>query len=182
MFPLHNDGPNIKSACSVYWCSLVLSLIFKSIISSVVSVSHHHLWTLVKAKSFFFQFEEPSLCCTKKSTRLVQTALQYIFRSWFSTLQQETFLSKESKLTSYMEQCQRTCILSVPLSRQRTPLPATFLLSTIVFSEARRLMCFALSVASTCEQKRKVDAIKEARKGFFGCYSVCETMKDTKEG
>ena len=24
--------------------------------------------------------------------------------------------------------------------------------------------------------------IKEARKGFFGCYSVCETMKDTKEG
>ena len=23
---------------------------------------------------------------------------------------------------------------------------------------------------------------KEARKGFFGCYSVCETMKDTKEG
>jgi len=25
-------------------------------------------------------------------------------------------------------------------------------------------------------------AIKEARKGFFGCYSVCETMKDTKEG
>ena len=43
-------------------------------------------------------------------------------------------------------------------------------------------MCLALSVASTCEQKRKVDAIKEARKGFFGCYSVCETMKDTKEG
>ena len=25
-------------------------------------------------------------------------------------------------------------------------------------------------------------AVKEARKGFFGCYSVCETMKDTKEG
>ena len=25
-------------------------------------------------------------------------------------------------------------------------------------------------------------SIKEARKGFFGCYSVCETMKDTKEG
>ena len=24
--------------------------------------------------------------------------------------------------------------------------------------------------------------IKEARKGLFGCYSVCETMKDTKEG
>ena len=24
--------------------------------------------------------------------------------------------------------------------------------------------------------------IKEAGKGFFGCYSVCETMKDTKEG
>ena len=24
--------------------------------------------------------------------------------------------------------------------------------------------------------------LKEARKGFFGCYSVCETMKDTKEG
>ena len=23
---------------------------------------------------------------------------------------------------------------------------------------------------------------KEARKGFFGCYSVCETMKDTKDG
>ena len=25
-------------------------------------------------------------------------------------------------------------------------------------------------------------SVKEARKGFFGCYSVCETMKDTKEG
>ena len=25
-------------------------------------------------------------------------------------------------------------------------------------------------------------SFKEARKGFFGCYSVCETMKDTKEG
>ena len=24
--------------------------------------------------------------------------------------------------------------------------------------------------------------IKEARKGFFGCYSVCETLKDTKKG
>ena len=23
--------------------------------------------------------------------------------------------------------------------------------------------------------------LKEARKGFFGCLSVCETMKDTKE-
>ena len=27
-----------------------------------------------------------------------------------------------------------------------------------------------------------LNQIKEARKGFFGCYSVCETMKDTKEG
>ena len=25
-------------------------------------------------------------------------------------------------------------------------------------------------------------SFKEARKGFFGCYSVCEKMKDTKEG
>ena len=25
-------------------------------------------------------------------------------------------------------------------------------------------------------------SFKEARKGFFGGYSVCETMKDTKEG
>ena len=25
-------------------------------------------------------------------------------------------------------------------------------------------------------------SFKEARKGFFGCDSVCETMKDTKEG
>ena len=24
--------------------------------------------------------------------------------------------------------------------------------------------------------------LKETLKGFFGCYSVCETMKDTKEG
>ena len=24
--------------------------------------------------------------------------------------------------------------------------------------------------------------LKEAQKGFFGCYSVCETIKDTKEG
>ena len=30
--------------------------------------------------------------------------------------------------------------------------------------------------------KQQLDAFKEARKGFFGCYSVCETMKDTKEG
>ena len=27
-----------------------------------------------------------------------------------------------------------------------------------------------------------IETLKEARKGFFGCYSVCETMKDTKEG
>ena len=27
-----------------------------------------------------------------------------------------------------------------------------------------------------------ITSLKEARKGFFGCYSVCETMKDTKEG
>ena len=27
-----------------------------------------------------------------------------------------------------------------------------------------------------------LERLKEARKGFFGCYSVCETMKDTKEG
>ena len=25
-------------------------------------------------------------------------------------------------------------------------------------------------------------SVKEARKGFFGCYSVCEAMKDSKEG
>ena len=43
----------------------------------------------------------------------------------------------------------QTCILSVALSRQSTPLPATFLLSTIVLSEASRLMCLALSVAKT---------------------------------
>ena len=29
---------------------------------------------------------------------------------------------------------------------------------------------------------RQAFSFKEARKGFFGCYSVCETMKDTKEG
>ena len=29
---------------------------------------------------------------------------------------------------------------------------------------------------------QKICEIKEARKGLFGCYSVCETMKDTKEG
>ena len=36
-----------------------------------------------------------------------------------------------------------------------------------------------------CEIKESLDilaVLKEARKGFFGCYSVCETMKDTKEG
>ena len=27
----------------------------------------------------------------------------------------------------------------------------------------------------------KANSFKEARKGFFGCHSVCETMKDTKE-
>ena len=30
-------------------------------------------------------------------------------------------------------------------------------------------------------QNWKLDTyVKEARKGFFSCYSVCETMKDTK--
>ena len=33
------------------------------------------------------------------------------------------------------------------------------------------LMIFAVSML-----------LKEARKGLFACYSVCETMKDTKEG
>ena len=32
------------------------------------------------------------------------------------------------------------------------------------------------------EMKTNTAKFKEARKGFFGCYSVCETMKDTKEG
>ena len=31
-------------------------------------------------------------------------------------------------------------------------------------------------------QTSLLPCLKEARKGFFGCYSVCETMKDTKEG
>ena len=29
---------------------------------------------------------------------------------------------------------------------------------------------------------KKIIQLKEARKGFFGWYSACETMKDTKEG
>ena len=35
---------------------------------------------------------------------------------------------------------------------------------------------------SHIEESFATFAFKEARKGFFGCYSVCETMKDTKEG
>ena len=30
--------------------------------------------------------------------------------------------------------------------------------------------------------EKRLFSLKQARKGFFGCYSVCETMKDTKEG
>ena len=33
-----------------------------------------------------------------------------------------------------------------------------------------------------CSFSLNILLFKEARKGFFGCYSVCETMKDTKEG
>ena len=50
---------------------------------------------------------------------------------------------------------------------------------------------FKESAPSSTKQGREIStfallttmrAFKEARKGFFGCYSVCETMKDTKEG
>lgn len=44
---------------------------------------------------------------------------------------------------------QHTCILSVYVSKHSTPVPATFLVSTIVLSDASKLMCLALSVAST---------------------------------
>ena len=37
-------------------------------------------------------------------------------------------------------------------------------------------------VLSLLLSKTRKYTFKEARKGFFGCYSVCETMKDTKEG
>ena len=32
------------------------------------------------------------------------------------------------------------------------------------------------------EQNPARNQLKEARKGFFGFYSVCEMMKDAKEG
>ena len=35
---------------------------------------------------------------------------------------------------------------------------------------------------SVVPKNHETICFKEARKGFFGCYSVCETMKDTKEG
>ena len=37
------------------------------------------------------------------------------------------------------------------------------------------------SFLKCCYHKYSIH-LKEARKGFFGGYSVCETMKDTKEG
>ena len=39
-----------------------------------------------------------------------------------------------------------------------------------------------MAVISLCATVGYNRELKEARKGFFGCYSVCETMKDTKEG
>ena len=36
--------------------------------------------------------------------------------------------------------------------------------------------------SSKIKSPNQKEGFKEARKGFFGCYSVCETMKDTKEG
>ena len=44
---------------------------------------------------------------------------------------------------------------------------------------------YNLFLDKICEIKESLDilaVLKAARKGFFGCYSVCETMKDTKEG
>ena len=38
------------------------------------------------------------------------------------------------------------------------------------------------SLRAHVQLKTLSSLLKEARKGFFGCYSVCETMKDTKEG
>ena len=51
-----------------------------------------------------------------------------------------------------------TCILSVQLSTYRTPEPATRLDSTIVFSEANKLMCLALSVAKTWQNNTHTHA------------------------
>ena len=39
-----------------------------------------------------------------------------------------------------------------------------------------------MSLLSLCAENWHQTHFKEARKGFFGCYSVCETMKDNKEG
>ena len=43
-------------------------------------------------------------------------------------------------------------------------------------------LAMACVAYSRVKLKTLSSILKEARKGFFGCYSVCETMKDTKEG
>ena len=55
----------------------------------------------------------------------------------------------EMTITLTMEMMILTCIRSLQLSRRRTPLPATFLVSTMVLRSASRLMCLLMSVAST---------------------------------
>ena len=55
---------------------------------------------------------------------------------------------------------------------------------TSFFNKERKLKSLDLTWNNLTDNAAKdfASALKEARKGFFGCYSVCETMKDTKEG
>ena len=56
-----------------------------------------------------------------------------------------------------------------------------------IVSEGRLLLLYFLDLklhnySTSVLDLARVLFVKEARKGFFGCYSVCETIKDTKEG
>ena len=49
-------------------------------------------------------------------------------------------------------------------------------------AEANRSLLVLHSSSGVRTVKTVGSHLKEARKGFFGCYSVCEMMKDIKEG
>ena len=52
----------------------------------------------------------------------------------------------------------------------------------LIHSADACFLVMACAGYSRAQLKTLSSLLKEARKGFFGCYSVCETMKDTKEG
>ena len=84
--------------------------------------------------------------------------------------------------------CCRDCRRDRNFSISATLVAAVVLVATIaeeyvsIYRHCRRNTFFDDSGDSSDGSDYMETGLKEARKGFFGCYSVCETMKDTKEG